>query len=110
VEGPSYAGRTNGRVPYVDASAILGDGVLHAFLVNRSGRAAAPVSIELAGLRVAAPASGEILTGPGPRAANSFERPDVVVAKPFDEVSVRAGRARLNLPPLSVAALTLKVG
>jgi len=37
------------------------------------------------------------------------EHPDVVAARPFDEVSVRAGRARLKLPPLSMAALSLKV-
>jgi alpha-N-arabinofuranosidase len=109
VDGPSYVGRTNGRVPFVDASAILCDGVLHAFLVNRSERAAAPVSIEPAGVSVSALASAEILTGPGPKAANSFEQPDLVVAKPFDDVSVRAGRARLRLPPLSATALTLRV-
>jgi len=109
VDGPSFEGRTNGRVPFVDASAILGDGVLHAFLVNRSERAAAPVSIEPAGVSVAALASAEILTASGPKAANSFERPGAVAARPFDEVSVRAGKARLRLPPLSVAALTLKV-
>jgi alpha-N-arabinofuranosidase len=109
VDGPSYEGRTNGRVPFVDASAILGEGVLQVFLTNRSDRAAAPVSIEPAGASVAALESGEILTGPGPKAANSFEHPDVVTARAFDEVSVRAGRARLKLPPLSMAALSLKV-
>jgi alpha-N-arabinofuranosidase len=109
VDGPSYEGRTSGRVPFVDASAILGEGVLHVFLTNRSERAAAPVSIEPAGSSVAALASAEILTGPGPKAANSFEHPDVVAARPFDGVLVRAGRARLKLPPLSMAALSLKV-
>lgn len=109
VDGPSYEGKVNGRVPYVDAAAILGDGVLHAFLVNRSDRAAAPVSIEPAGLSVEAAASAELLTGTGPKAANSFERPDAVTARPFDGVTVRAGKARLRLPPLSFAALTLKV-
>ncbi len=109
VDGPAYEGRTNGRVPFVDASAILGAGVLHVFLTNRSERTAAPVSIDPAGLSVAAVESAEILTGPGPKAANSFEHPDVVAARPFDEVSVRAGRARVKLPPLSMAALSLKV-
>jgi alpha-N-arabinofuranosidase len=110
VEGPSYEGRTNGRVQFVDASAILGEGVLHVFLTNRSDRAAAPVSIEPAGLSIVALESAEILAGPDPKAANSFEHPDVVAARKFDEVSVRAGRARLKLPPLSMAALTLKLG
>ena len=109
VDGPSYEGRTSGRVPFVDASAIFGEGVLHVFLTNRSERAAAPVSIEPAGASAAALVSAEILTGPGAKAANSLEHPDVVAARPFAEVSVRAGRARLKLPPLSMAALSLKV-
>jgi alpha-L-arabinofuranosidase len=109
VEGPSYEGRTNGRVPFVDASAILGDGMLHVFLVNRSERAAAPVAIDPAGMDIAALESADILTGPGPKAANSLEHPDVVAARAFDGVSVRAGRARVKLPPLSMAALSLKV-
>jgi alpha-L-arabinofuranosidase len=96
-------------VPFVDASAILGDGALHVFLANRSERAAAPVSIEPTGVSVASLESGEILTGPGPKAENSWESRDVVVARPFDGVSIRVGRARLKLPSLSVAALTLKV-
>jgi alpha-N-arabinofuranosidase len=110
VDGPSYEGRTNGRVPFVDASAILGGGVLHVFLTNRSERAAAPVSIEPADASIAGLESAEILTGPGPKAANTFEHPDVVAARKFDEVSVRAGRARLKLPPLSMAALSLRMG
>lgn len=109
VDGPSYEGKTNGRVPYLDASAILGEGLLHVFLTNRSDRAAAPVSIEPAGLSAASLESAEILTGPGPKAANSFEHPEAVAARRFDDVSVRAGRARLRLPPLSMAALSLKV-
>ena len=110
VDGPSYEGKTNGRVPIVDASAILGDGVLQVFLVNRSERAAAPVSIEPADGSVAGLESAELLAGPGPKAANTFEQPDVVAARRFDDVSVRAGKARLKLPPLSMAALSLKLG
>lgn len=109
VDGPSYEGKTNGRVPYLDASAILGEGLLHVFLTNRSDRATAPVSIEPAGLSAASLESAEILTGPGPKAANSFEHPEAVAARRFDDVSVRSGRARLRLPPLSMAALSLKV-
>jgi len=110
VDGPSYEGKTNGRVPYLDASAILGEGVLHVFLTNRSERATAPVAIELADASVVGLESAELLTGPGPKAANSYEQPDVVAAQKFDDVSVRGGKARLKLPPLSMAALSLKLG
>jgi alpha-N-arabinofuranosidase len=67
------------------------------------------VSIEPADRSIAGLASAEILAASGPKAANSFEHPDAVAARPYDEVSTRAGRARLRLPPLSMAALTLKL-
>ena len=74
VDGPSYEGRTNGRVPFVDASAILGEGVLHVFLINRSERAAAPVSIEPAGSRSrrSRPPRSSPAPGRRPRTASSI--------------------------------------
>ena len=36
VDGPSYEGKTNGVVSYVDASAIMNEDALHVFLTNRS--------------------------------------------------------------------------
>ncbi len=109
VAGPTYEGKTNGTVHTVDASAILGDDRLHVFLTNRSLDEVAPVRVALADRTITALESAEILTGPGPKAANSFEQPDVVVARPFTGINVAGGQATLELPPLSFAALTLKV-
>jgi alpha-L-arabinofuranosidase len=53
--------------------------------------------------------SAELLTGPGPKAANSFEQPDVIRTQPFTDVRVRDGRATAQLPPLSVVALTFRL-
>jgi alpha-N-arabinofuranosidase len=107
--GPSYAARTHGTVPCVDASAILGDGRLHVFAVNRSPSEAAPLRVAWLGGALAGLADAELLTGPDAKAANSFERPDVVVARAFDAVRVRDGTAELALPPLSLLALSLRV-
>jgi alpha-N-arabinofuranosidase len=109
VTGPSYVGEINGDVTYVDASAILDGGRLHVFLTNRSLDEEAPVEIVLADREVAGLESAEVLTGPGPQAANSFEKSDVVTAAPFSDVEVGRGIASLALPPLSVAALTLRL-
>src|SRR5512145_331736 len=46
VSGPAYDSPSYGRVNTVDASAILGDGVLHAFLVNRNLRETAEIEID----------------------------------------------------------------
>jgi len=107
--GPTYEGRTNGTVPYVDASAILADGSLHVFAVNRSVAEVAPVRVELHGGALAAVASAEVLTGPDAKAANSFEHPDVIRARAFDEVGLREGVAVVELPPLSFAAMSFRL-
>ena len=110
VSGPKYEGDTNGEVHYVDASAILGDGILHAFTVNRSLDEAAPVRVALADKPFASLESAELLTAPHAKAANSFEEPDVVVARAFGEVKLVKGAAHVELPPLSLAAMSFRLG
>jgi alpha-N-arabinofuranosidase len=107
VDGPTYTGAKNGMVHTVDASAILDGDRLQVFLTNRDTLEAAPVSVVLADRRIASCESAELLTGPDPKAANTFERKDVVAARPFEGVEVRGDRARCTLPPLSFAAITL---
>ncbi len=109
IEGPTYAGATNGVVHKLDSSAILDGDRLHVFLTNRSLEQAAEVDIVLADRPVLSCASAEVLTGPDPKAANTFEKRDAVVAVPFDGVKAAEGRARCHLPPLSFAALTLNL-
>jgi len=109
VDGPRYDGATNGTVAYVDASAILDGERLHLFLTNRSLTDLAPVSLEIADRAVAACAAAEVVTGPEPQAANSFAEPELIKAQPFRAVAIEEGRARCELPPLSFAALTLRL-
>ena len=109
IDGPAYVGKTNGRVCYIDTSAILGEDRLHVFATNRSLDEAATIHIVLADHPIAGMESAELLTGPGPKAANSFEQPDVIRTQPFTDVRVRDGRATAQLPPLSVVALTFRL-
>ena len=106
VDGPTYEGKTNGQVPVIDTSAILSHDRLHVFAVNRGLEEAADVQVNLADRAVAALESGDVLTGPHAKAANSFEQPDVVRPRPLTGVSIAEGRAALELPPLSLAAMT----
>ncbi len=46
VLGPAYDSPSYGRVNYIDTSAILGDGILHAFLINRNLSEAAEIEID----------------------------------------------------------------
>ena len=109
VDGPGYESASNSQVAFVDASAILDGSTLHLFLTNRSVAAAADVTLAPADVSIVACRSAEVLTGPDAKAANSFERDDVVKPAPF-QVDTRAGRAHCQLPPLSFAALTLQCG
>jgi len=109
VRGPRYESPSYGVVDAVDASAILDDGSLHVFLVNRRDERA-PVSIALLGEPIEALESAEILTGPHAGAANTFEEPEAVKSTPFEEVCFAGGAAGVALPPLSLVAMTLRLG
>jgi alpha-N-arabinofuranosidase len=109
VQGPEYDGKTNGRVTFIDASAILGADALHLFASNRSSESVAPVQVSLADCSIAGLASAELLTGPHPQAANSYEEPELVATQPFADVRIAGGSASFELPPLSVVAMTLRL-
>jgi alpha-N-arabinofuranosidase len=109
VEGPGYEGRRNGRVHGVDASAIWSGTSLHVFLVNRSLAEAAPVTVAVADRAIDAVVDADCVTGADPKAANSFERPFEVTARPFERAGAEGGRARFELPPLSAVAATLRL-
>ncbi len=110
VQGPDYEGQTNGRVTYVDASAILAAGAVHVFATNRATDAAAVVQVNLADCDITGLADAELLTGPNAQAANSFEQPNLVCAQPFADVHIADGKASFELPALSFAALTFRLG
>ena len=109
-QGPSYESAAHGTVPTVDASAILGDGVLHVFLTNRSLDEVAKVEVNLADRPVVSVQGAELLTGAGPKAANTYGKADAVAAVPFRGVRIADGRASFRMPPLSFVAASLNLG
>jgi len=109
VQGPVYEGKTNGTVPYIDASAILAGDRLHVFAANRSLNESAPLRVALADRPLTTLENAEMLAGPGPKAANSFEQPEVVISRPFETAKVAEGQGRLELPPLAFVAATWRL-
>ncbi|RPI31073.1 MAG: alpha-N-arabinofuranosidase [Chloroflexota bacterium] len=109
VKGPGYTSASYGPVKYIDTSAILGEDILHIFLTNRSLSEIAPVTIDFIGGQLEGLVSAEMVTGPAAQAQNTYEHPWSVCSQPFNAVQVKNGTANLNLPPLSVAALTFKL-
>ena len=110
VQGPGYESASYGYVNDIDTSAILGDGLLHVFLTNRSLDEQAAVSVEFPGGRLAAVESAEVVSGSHPDAKNTYERPDAVISRLLKDVTIQDSIAQVLLPPLSVAAISFKVG
>lgn len=106
LEGPTYTGRTNGNAPYIDTSAILNGDRLHVFVVNRSLHQSVPLEINLADRQIRALESGELLSGPDAKTANTYEQPDLVISHPWGEVKISNGQASFEMPALSVGAFT----
>ena len=108
--GPTYTGKTNGTVTYIDAAAVLDGQRLSVFLINRNSTEPSEVVVSLADMGIESVENGELLTGPEAKAANSWDEPALIKAVDMTEIAVSDGRARLKLPPLSFAAVTLRIG
>jgi alpha-N-arabinofuranosidase len=107
--GPTYDSKSYGDVRVIDSSAILDNDHLHVFATNRSLSETSRVQVHLADRRITSLERAELLTGPGSKAANSFEQPNVIHSQPFSAVDFVNCQAIFDLPPLSLAALTLRL-
>jgi alpha-L-arabinofuranosidase len=106
ISGPAYDSPSYGRVNTIDTSAILGDGVLHIFLVNRNTSETAEIEIDHGRGKLVSVMSAEVVSGPGPDVHNTYETPNAVCSQPLQTVKISAGKAGVQLPPLSFAAIT----
>lgn len=107
VRAPLYATAQFGDMPLLDVSASYdeGSGQSAVFMVNRSQTES--VAVEMVWQDRAPQRIGEVwqVAGSDPKAANSFERPNEVVAVGVAAPAIRDGRATLVVPPLSFTAL-----
>ena len=109
LSGPGYESPSYGWVNYIDTSAILGDGVLHTFLTNRSTSENAEVEIDHASGKIIAVESAEVVYGTDSKANNTYEHQNTVCSMPLQSVKVEDEKASITLPALSTAAVTFKV-
>ncbi len=108
VSGPAYDSPSYGRVNSIDTSAILGDGSLHIFLVNRNTSETAEIEIDHGRGKLVSVLSAEVVSGPSPDVRNTYEAPNAVTSQPLQTVKINDGKAVVQLPPLSVAAITFR--
>jgi alpha-N-arabinofuranosidase len=104
VKGPGYESASYGYVNDIDTSAVLGDELLHIFLVNRDLEEPARVQVHFPDGELKALESTEILSGTNPNDRNTYEQPARVACQPFSAVSIQDGLAIFGMPPLSIVA------
>ncbi len=109
IQGPGYESSSYGYVHFIDASAILGNTLLHTFLINRHIDEAATVEIIPAGISIKSVQSAELVTGLSAEASNSFDKPDAIYNRPFNNITLKDNKASVQLPPLSVVAITFNI-
>jgi len=109
VRGPGYESKNYGFVHTIDASTILGKGVLHTFLINRSISEPATIEIAPAGIRLKSIQSAELVTGPSAAACNTFDQPDTIHTQKLGNIKLTDQTATIQLPPLSVAAISFVI-
>ncbi len=113
VKGPTYESKNYGTACLIDTSAILNGDRLHVFVTNRNTENPTNVKVELADNDITDLESAEILAGPDAKAVNAFEQPEVVRSDPLAEadvdVKISSGGLALDLPPLSLVAMTLRL-
>jgi alpha-N-arabinofuranosidase len=109
VQGPGYESPSYGYVHQIDASAVLGEGVLHLFLMNRGQEESAVVEVAPAGFLLKSVQSAELVTGASPDSRNTFDESKVIYNQKLKNILLKDGKARLRVPRLSVAAITFEI-
>jgi alpha-N-arabinofuranosidase len=98
----------NEKLPAVSSSASIDEmGKLHISLCNIDPKSPQQITCELKKYH-AQSASGQILTASVMNAHNTFENPNVVEPRKFDDYKLNKGELKINLPPMSVVVLELE--
>ena len=110
LETPDYEyGKTySNALPMISACASKAeDGTIHVSIVNIDPHNGNDFTIEVRGAEVS-DVTGRILTAPETNSLNTYDEPDVVKPVTFDDISVRRGMIRADLPPKSIVVLEIK--
>ncbi len=107
VTAPTYETKQFGAQSLLDVSASYDEehNTAAVFIVNRSQTDSLPVDLVWQDRAPKAIKSVQQVAGTDPKAANSFDNPNVIVAKPGDVPQLDGSTATLVLPPLSFTAV-----
>jgi alpha-N-arabinofuranosidase len=110
VQAPTYATRMFGEQPLIDAAASYdaGQGKGAIFIVHRGRTEPLTLDLEWQGRAPYRVASIYQVSGSDPKAANTFDTPDVIGIRTLPGVPVVDGRSRLQVPPLSLTVAVVE--
>lgn len=107
VNAPMYNTKLFGDMPLLDVSSShdAETNTNAIFIVNRSQTESLPLDILWQDVVPKAVKSAHQVAGNDPKAANSFENPNLITAIPIDTPDISDGTTTMMLPPLSFTAL-----
>jgi len=110
VQAPTYATRMFGEQPLIDAAASYdaGQGKGAIFIVHRGRTEPLTLDLEWQGRAPHRVASIYQVSGSDPKAANTFDTPDVIGIRTLPGVPVADRRSRLQVPPLSLTVAVVE--
>jgi alpha-N-arabinofuranosidase len=110
VQAPTYATRMFGEQPLIDAAASYdaGHGKGAIFIVHRGRTEPLTLDLEWQGRAPQRVASISQVSGSDPKAANTFDTPDVIGIRTLPGVPVADRRSRLQVPPLSLTVAVVE--
>ncbi|HML22019.1 MAG TPA: alpha-N-arabinofuranosidase [Aggregatilinea sp.] len=112
VKAPMYSTALFGDMPLLDVSASYDEASQTSaiFIVNRSQTDSLPVELNWQDGAPQSITSVYQLAGTDPKAANSFEQPDIIKAVQIGAPAIVDKCAELVLPPLSFTAIEARMG
>ncbi|HVK05543.1 MAG TPA: alpha-N-arabinofuranosidase [Armatimonadaceae bacterium] len=110
LDSPTVAAGDRGDVPALDVAASYApeDGALSLFLVNRSQSDPVSLTVALGNVAAEAVENVAVLSGDDPKAANSWEAPDVLKSRPGSASVTEGGGIAVTVPALGFVALTAR--
>lgn len=107
---PTYTAGARGETPVLDVSAAHeDDGTLAVFAVNRSQTEPVTLRTALTDAVVQSVGEAEVLTGPDPKAANTWEQPNVIVPTAGTASVTEDGAVEVTVPALGFVGMRCKL-
>lgn len=111
VAAPMYETKQFGDMPLLDVSSSHNPetNTNSIFIVNRSQTDSLPLDINWQNVSPTSVKSAHQLSGKNPKAGNSFENPNQVIAVPIEVPAIKDGQTTMMLPPLSFTAIEVSL-